>query len=267
LLVARVLVASRQHGGARASAVPGAAEAALGGTERFARRVHEASLAPDLHAELAPLLAVLQTITEQIDECDKSLGAMAQQHAPTRLLTTMPCVAAVTAATFACVIDDPKRFRSGHHVSAYLGLVPREYSSGETRRLGGITKAGNARVRSLLVQAALRIRRCKPASMQDLVDWSESSFRQEGGCLCSPEAWAMTRTLPTCPPAAAPAPSPHFASWSGDLDRSWEPVSAHLRPVRAWPMIAAPVFDFMRRAALIKADRRLSGPRREDDRN
>jgi transposase len=153
---------------------------ATGGTEHFARRVGEAVLPPDLQAELAPLQAVLQTITEQIAKCDTDLAAIAQQHAPTRLLTTMPCVAAVTAATFACVIDDASRFRGGHHVSAYLGLVPREYSSGETRRLGGITKAGNARLRSLLVQAALRIRRCKPPSMQDLVDWSESIAARRG---------------------------------------------------------------------------------------
>ena len=61
-----------------------------------------------------------------------------------------------------------------------MGLVPRERSSGETRRLGGITKAGPSYLRSLLVQAALRIRRCKPAAMGDLIAWSESIASRRG---------------------------------------------------------------------------------------
>ena len=61
--------------------------------------------------------------------------------------------------------DDATRFRGAHEVEAYLGLVPRELSSGETR--GRITKAGHSRVRRLLVQAAVSmLRRPDPRTVQ-----------------------------------------------------------------------------------------------------
>ena len=55
-----------------------------------------------------------------------------------------PCIAA---------IDDAQRFRLAHQLEAYFGLVPREYSSGETQRRGAITKAGHSRTRGLLIQS------------------------------------------------------------------------------------------------------------------
>ncbi len=192
---------------------------ALGSTERFVDRVRDVELPEDLGLEIAPLLTVLETITEQIEQCDEELEKMAEAHEAARLLMTMPCVASVTAATFASVIDDPTRFRDGHQVAAYLGLVPSERSSGERRRLGGITKAGNGRVRSLLVQAALRIRRCKPASMQDLVAWSEAIAARRGKKVATVALarrlagvlWAMMSRRTPYQPLAVRRPSPPTA--------------------------------------------------------
>jgi len=59
-----------------------------------------------------------------------------------------------------------------HQLEAYLGLVPREYSSGETQRRGPITKAGHSRVRWLLVQAALSILRRRPPQAEELRTWA-----------------------------------------------------------------------------------------------
>ena len=61
------------------------------------------------------------------------------------------------AAAFVATLDDARRFQHAHQVEAYLGLVPRELSSGERQRRGRITKAGNVRTRRLLIQAALSI--------------------------------------------------------------------------------------------------------------
>ena len=60
-------------------------------------------------------------------------------------LRTVPSVGPVTAAAFVATIDDVRRFRRAHEVEAYLGLVPRELSSGESQRCGRITKAGEGR--------------------------------------------------------------------------------------------------------------------------
>jgi transposase len=63
------------------------------------------------------------------------------------------CTRAV-ATTFAATLDDSSRFLGAKHVRSYLGLVPREYSSGERQHRGRISKAGSVRARSLLVEAA-----------------------------------------------------------------------------------------------------------------
>jgi hypothetical protein len=70
-------------------------------------------------------------------------------------LRSVPCVGPITAAAFLAAIDDAQRFRHAHQLEAYLGLGPREYSSGETQRRGAITKAGHSRTRWLLIQAAV----------------------------------------------------------------------------------------------------------------
>ena len=60
----------------------------------------------------------------------------------------------ITAMTVLAELGDLSRFTSPSQLMAYLGLVPREYSSGQTRRRGGITKTGNGHVRRVLVEAA-----------------------------------------------------------------------------------------------------------------
>jgi transposase len=74
-------------------------------------------------------------------------------------LTTAPGVGLVVAAAFVSVIDEARRFEGAHQVESYLGLVPRETSTGGKRRLGAITKQGNGYMRQLLVQSASSILR------------------------------------------------------------------------------------------------------------
>ncbi len=59
-------------------------------------------------------------------------------------------------------IDDPHRFENGRQVSAYFGLVPRQYQSGETDRNGRITKRGNPLARTILVECAWASMRYNP---------------------------------------------------------------------------------------------------------
>jgi hypothetical protein len=77
-------------------------------------------------------------------------------------------------------IDDVTRFGSAHQFEAYLGLVPGERSSGEVRRIGPITKAGNARARWLLVEAAWRILRSKEPAGAPLRAWARPIAARRG---------------------------------------------------------------------------------------
>jgi transposase len=66
----------------------------------------------------------------------------------------VPGVGALVAVTFTSAVDDPSRFRSSRAVGAHFGLTPRKYQSGETDVTGGISKVGDALVRTALYEAA-----------------------------------------------------------------------------------------------------------------
>ncbi len=87
----------------------------------------------------------------------------------------------VTAVAFIATVDDVTRFRGAHQLEAYLGLVPSEWSSSEVQRRGRITKAGNGRMRWLLVQAAWCIlRRRKQSETAALREWADRIAGRRG---------------------------------------------------------------------------------------
>jgi transposase len=96
-----------------------------------------------------------------------------------RLCATAPGVALIVSATFVSVVDEAKRFRNAHAVSAYLGLVPGENTTGGKRRLGSITKQGNTHARSMLVQSAWQILRAGDAD-DPLRRWAEGLAKTRG---------------------------------------------------------------------------------------
>ena len=69
-------------------------------------------------------------------------------------LMTAPGVGAIVALTFRCAVDDPSRFTSSRSIGAFFGLTPRRYQSGETDRVGAISRAGDPAVRAALFGAA-----------------------------------------------------------------------------------------------------------------
>jgi transposase len=69
----------------------------------------------------------------------------------------------LTALTFVAEIGDFRRFRKAHEFMSYLGLVPSEHSSGDKRRIGSITKAGNSRLRKLLIESGWHYRSYAPS--------------------------------------------------------------------------------------------------------
>lgn len=128
-------------------------------TDSFLQKLQQAPIGESTRALMAPLVATLTVAQEQLAEADVQIAKVAKADPIIRLCATAPGVAVIVAATFVSVIDEAKRFRNAHAVSAYLGLVPGESTTGGKQRLGSITKHGNAHARAMLVQSAWLILR------------------------------------------------------------------------------------------------------------
>lgn len=131
---------------------------ASGSAEGFPQRVARLEMSGRLRSEVAPLLAAMVKVNEQLAWCDAAVEQATKSDPAVALLRTAPRIGPLTAASFRAAVDDLERFRGPHQVAAYLGLVPRERSSGEQHCRGRITRAGDSRTRWLLVQASQRIR-------------------------------------------------------------------------------------------------------------
>src|SRR5712691_4313106 len=102
------------------------------------------------------LLGLLTMLDEQIGKLDRAVQQAAEENPQSKLLMTQPGVGPNTALAFVLTIGDVGRFPRGKQVASYLGLIPREESSGGRQKLGAITKQGNRMLRALLVEAAQR---------------------------------------------------------------------------------------------------------------
>ena len=91
---------------------------------------------------------------ELIEQAEATLDALAKADAAVRLLETTPGVGPRTAEVVVAYLGEARRFETGKQVSAYGGLVPRQYQSGESDRRGRITRRGPALLRNLLVECA-----------------------------------------------------------------------------------------------------------------
>jgi len=109
------------------------------------------------------LLELHDELDERIAPLDEALREAAEADQAARLLMTHPGVGPVVSLAFVLTIGDVSRFQRGKQVGSYLGLIPSEESSGEHRRLGGVSKQGNSLVRWLLVQAAALAQRYDPS--------------------------------------------------------------------------------------------------------
>src|SRR5687768_13705200 len=135
---------------------------------------------PQLLEELQPLFELLVPLQAQIEAADDRIAALEKTDPAVALLMTAPGIGAVTASATVAVADDITRFDSAHQFEAFLGLVPGELSSGDKRHIGHITKAGNPRVRYLLVEAAWRIMRSKQDDTAALRAWAVAITNRRG---------------------------------------------------------------------------------------
>jgi transposase len=128
-----------------------------GASETAAARCRRMALAVDLRDDLAPVLTWLETLAPLIKAREQAAVRQATADPVVRQLMTAPGVGPIVGLTYRAVLDDVARFRDASSSTAFLGLVPREDSSGTRRRKGAITKRGPTALRVLLIQAAWTI--------------------------------------------------------------------------------------------------------------
>lgn len=123
---------------------------------------------------LDALIGQLDALNRQIDGIDVRLVEIHKTNMICRLLATIPGIGPITATAFAATIPDPSDFRSGREFAAWLGLTPRQNSSGGKHRLGGITKQGDRYLRHLLVLGARTVVRYPKARSRVDGPWIEA---------------------------------------------------------------------------------------------
>jgi transposase len=147
--------------------------------EQFVANVRKATLGAEVRDTIEPLMATLEALEPQLARVEARLTELCAEEPVVNLLMTAPGVGAIVAASFVSVIDEAKRFRSGHQVESYLGLVPGEDTTGGKRRLGAITKKGNSYLRAVLTQSAWSILRMAHPD-DPLRRWGEAVAKRRG---------------------------------------------------------------------------------------
>ena len=106
---------------------------------------------------IAALGAQLQMLKARILEFDRLIMAWHRSNQVSKRLDELPGVGPALATALVASVADPKAFRSGRDFSAWIGLVPKQNSSGGKNKLGGISKRGDRYLRSLFVAGALAV--------------------------------------------------------------------------------------------------------------
>jgi transposase len=115
-------------------------------------------LSPELQTALEPLLTGIESLSEQIRECNERIEQLAQESYPqVALLKQVKGVGTLIALTFLLTLEDPHRFRKSRDVGCYLGLQPGRRNSGQSEPQMHISKEGDPYLRTLLVQGAHHI--------------------------------------------------------------------------------------------------------------
>ena len=122
---------------------------------------------------LAPLARQIEASQAQIDQLDRKLKDWHRGNETSQRLAAIPSIGPLTATALSASITDPKMFKSGREFSAFLGLVPRQSSSGGKERLGRISKMGDRYLRTLLVVGATAVLRHAKAKGSPSRIWAE----------------------------------------------------------------------------------------------
>jgi transposase len=165
-------------------------------------------------AGLAALIRQLRAAEAEIKTLDREIEAWHRATPASRLLATIPGIGPITASALVATVGDGGQFESGRHLAAWLGMVPRQDSTGGKTRLGRISKQGDRYLRRLLVIGATALLRHGRRRAELGGDWVEELLARRPKRLVSVAlankmariAWAvLTRGEPFRPRAVAGA--------------------------------------------------------------
>lgn len=138
------------------------------------RSADEARLPLIVESAMLLMVAQVEALMTQINQLGRVLLAWHRQDEASQRLASIPGVGVITATALAATVTDPSHFRSGREFAAFLGLVPRQNSSGGKERLGRISKMGDRYLRKLLVVGATSVIRRARTSSQGAAVWIRS---------------------------------------------------------------------------------------------
>ncbi len=128
---------------------------------------------------LEALTKCFEKLGKEICIIDVELTAIAKKDPIIKRLMTVPGVGVLTAITYKVIVDNPKRFKNPRLVGAYLGMCPKQYSSGQIKRQGRISKRGSKEMRTLLASAGMKLlTHCKKTSI--LQTWGFKILEKHG---------------------------------------------------------------------------------------
>jgi transposase len=149
-----------------------------GAAESFAERVRALG---ELPVYITSELKMIDALSEEIDASVKRIAAATKADPVCKRLMTVPGVGSSTALRFVAALDVVTRFARAHEVESYLGLSPGEKSSSERQQRLGITKAGSASVRWVLIQAAWILKTCcRAPAARNLQLWAAEVEKRRG---------------------------------------------------------------------------------------
>ena len=150
------------------------------GIEKVLPAVHlliedaDAAIPDELRLTLAVACDHVEALGRQIKGADRQLEALAENIPQIQRIFSIPGIGLITATALFAFVGDVARFPSARHFASYLGLTPRERSSGNRRNLGGISKRGDRYLRTLLIHGArsVLVHAAKAKSHDRLRSWA-----------------------------------------------------------------------------------------------
>lgn len=149
---------------------------------QFCKTVHAVieDLPGHCNIVIGDLLSELAQIEQRLAHYDRLLAQIARDDAQVQRLMQVPGIGPTTATALVASIGRGQEFKNGRQLSAWLGLVPRQHSSGGKARLGGITKAGDRYLRVLLVLGARAMLRCAKNRDDPISRWALALQERRG---------------------------------------------------------------------------------------
>jgi transposase len=134
---------------------------------------------------LRGLAAELEALDRRVKEIEVAIVRWHKDNEASRRLATIPGVGPITASAIVATITDPFQFHSARHLAAWIGLVPRQHSSGGKQRQGGISKQGDRYLRRLLVLGATAVIRHSRSKSTAEAGWLKSLLERRPARLVS----------------------------------------------------------------------------------